>query len=184
MNQFLNQDAQETPLKRKVKVAEIVDDSPKTLNADAAECEAIKDLLDLVALGHLDFTYSLRHGERGRVHLSGRLKADAVQACVVTLEPVPAVIDAPVEMEFWPAPLIADLEKRAEDPSQAGLIDWPEVIDDSVIDLGSVVYETLATSLDPYPRRAGADFQWSQGDLEEQMRKNGPFAGLKRLKDS
>ncbi len=48
--------------------------------------------------------------------------------------------------------------------------------------LGPVVYETLATSLDPYPKSAGASFQWSQDGPEEH--ENGPFAGLKRLKDS
>ena len=184
MNQALNQDAQGAPLTKKVKISEIDADTSKTLAVDAAECEAIKSHLDLLALENLDFTYSLRLGAGGRVHVSGRLKAEAVQTCVVTLEPVPAVIDVPVETEFWPASMIADLEKKAEDPSQAGLIDWPEAIEDEQIDLGPMVYGTLATSLEPYPRKTGASFHWSQGDLEEQMRENGPFAGLKRLKDS
>ena len=184
MNQPLDRDRQGGPLTRKVKISEIDADTSKMLNVDAAEREAIKSLLDLLALENLDFTYSLRHGERGRVHVSGRLRAEAVQACVVTLEPVPAVIDVPVETEFWPASMIADLEKKAEDPSQVGLIDWPEAIDDGAIDLGAMVYEILATSLEPYPRKTDASFRSSQGDQEEQIRENGPFAGLKRLKDS
>lgn len=184
MNQTPNQDAQGAPLTRKVKVSEIEPDLAETIAVNAAESEAIKSLLDLEALENLTFTYTLRPGAGGRVHVSGRLKAEAVQTCVLTLKPVPAAIDVPVEMEFWPSAMIADLEKKAEDPSQAGLIDWPEAIDGAHIDLGPVVYETLATSLDPYPRSAGASFDWSQEESEQQMRENSPFAGLKRLKDS
>ena len=184
MNQPPNQDEQGAPLTRKVKVSEIEADMSKTIEVNAAECQAIKSLLDLLALENLDFTYSLCHGAGGQVHVSGRLKAEAIQTCVVTLEPVPAAIDIPVEMDFWPPSMIADLEKKADDPSQLGLIDWPEAIDEQQIDLGPVVYGTLATSLEPYPRKTGASFDWSENDSEEQIRENGPFAGLKRLKDS
>ncbi len=182
MNRALNQDVQGAPLSRKVKVSEIEPDLSKTIAVTAAEREAIKSLLDLRSLENFAFTYALRHGAGGRVHVSGHLKAEATQTCVMTLDPVPAVIDVPIEIEFWPPAMISDLEKKTEDPSQVGLIDWPEAIDGEQMDLGPVVYETLATSLDPYPKSAGASFQWSQDGPEEH--ENGPFAGLKRLKDS
>jgi len=79
---------------------------------------------------------------------------------------------------------IAALQKRAEDPSQAGEIDWPEAIEGDEIDLGPLVYETLATSLDPYPKKAEADFKWSNSEQSGETPKNNPFSVLKGLKSS
>ena len=183
MNRYRNQEPQSPPLTRRVRVSEIEDDVAKTIALTEAERGAIVDLLDLVALEDLGFDYRLRWGGGGRVHLSGRLKANATQTCVVTLEPVPASIDVPVELEFWPHALVEELEKKAEDPSHAGLVDWPEAIVDDTIDLGPVVYETFATSLDPYPKKEGASFQWSQGAAAPEASESSPFAALKQLKE-
>lgn len=182
MNHPANEQPQAPPLTRKIRVAEIEDNAQAALRVTEAERASIAELLDLVALHALGFHYRLRHGGGGRVHLSGRLTADATQTCVVTLEPVPASIDVPVEVEFWPQAFIEDLEKKAEDPSQSGLIDWPEPITDNTIDLGPVVYESFATALDPYPKKEGASFQWSQGASEAEDRESSPFAALKQLK--
>jgi uncharacterized metal-binding protein YceD (DUF177 family) len=185
MNHPVNQEPETPPLIRKLRVSEIADNVGATLSATEAERAAIAGLLDLVGLESLNFDYRLRRGGGGRVHLSGRLTADATQTCVVTLEPVPAPIDVPVEVEFWPERLIADLEKKAADPSHTGLIDWPEAIADDTIDLGPVVYESFATALDPYPKKEGASFQWSQDGSEQEAqeaRESGPFAALKQLK--
>ncbi len=114
---------------------QIEPDLSKTIAVTAAEREAIKNLLDLRSLENFAFTYALRHGAGGRVHVSGHLKAEATQTCVVTLNPVPAVIDVPIEIEFWPPAMISDLEKKTEDQSQEGLIDWPEAIDGEQMDL-------------------------------------------------
>lgn len=183
MNQSANEPPQDPPITRKTRVSEIEDNAEATVSATEAERAVIEDLLDLVALDSLGFEYRLQRGPGGKVHLSGRLTADAKQTCVVTLEPVPAVIDVPVEMDFWPERLIEDLEKRAEDPSQSGLMDWPEPIKDGTIDLGTVVYESFATALDPYPKKEGASFRWSQNQSEAEDRESGPFAALKQLKE-
>jgi len=54
---------------------------------------------------------------------------------------------------------------------------------DGRIDLGPVIYETLATALEPYPKREGVSFDWSQGPSEEAgSAKSGPFAALAALK--
>jgi len=183
MNQPTNQESQDPPLTRKVRVSEIQDDVAKTIAVTDTERAEIADLLDLVTLDQIGFDYRLRRGGGGRVHLSGRLKADATQTCVVTLDPVPAVIDIPVEVDFWPRPLIENLMKKAEDPSQSGLLDWPEAITDDTIDLGRVVYETFATSLDPYPKKEGASLESLQGAPEQEVRESSPFAALKQLKE-
>ena len=183
MTRSVNEDLQPPPLTRKIKLADAVDGIEKTIGIDESERAAIMDLLDLRALDGLEFNYRLRQGSGRRVHLSGRLQADVVQTCVVTLEPVPARIDTPMEAEFWPPEKISALQERVDDAAQTDEMDWPEPIEDDAIDLGPLIYETLATSLDPYPKKPGARFEWSEGDPEEQTPQNGPFAALKSLKN-
>jgi len=178
----MNQELEGPPLTRKIRVAEIEENAEQAIVLTEAERATIKALLELVELEDLRFGYRLRSGAGGRVHLSGHLKAEAIQTCVVSLEPVPVTIDMPVDIEFWPAPLIEDLERKAEDPSQAGLLDWPESMSDGTIDLGPIVYETLATALNPYPKKDGASFQWSQAERDAEAPESGPFEALKQLK--
>ena len=119
----------------------------------------------------------------GRLRLTGQLQADVTQTCVVTLEPVDAQLEVPVEVEFWPAALVEEMERNAEESGNHGLLDWPEAVVDGRIDLGPVIYETLATALDPYPKRPGISFDWSQGHPEAAGEgKSGPFAALAALK--
>lgn len=171
------------PLSREVRVTDIEDDAAETIAITEPERTAIIGLLELEALPRLSFDYSLRRRDNGKVHLSGRLRADATQTCVVTLEPVEATVDVSVELEFWPAPLIAKLEGKAEDLSPSGLFDWPEPITDDTVDLGPAVYESLATALDPYPKKPGASFDSSHGASDLDASKSGPFAALKQLKE-
>jgi uncharacterized metal-binding protein YceD (DUF177 family) len=184
MTQSLNGEGQTAPLTRKVKLATVDPSSERSMEIDEEERLAIMRLLDLRDLSNARLDYRLRQTSGKRVHLIGRLRADVVQTCVVTLEPVPAQIDIPVDVEFWPPEKIDALQRRAEDPSQAAVIDWPEPIDGDAIDLGPLVYETLATALDPYPKKTGARFQWSDAKDPAEMPKNNPFAVLKGLKKS
>jgi hypothetical protein len=98
---------------------------------------------------------------------------------------VPQALDVPIEVAFWPPSQIRDMEKAAaEDPVSQGILDWPEWIIDGKIDLGPVLYEGLATALDPYPRAEGVNFAWAdpEGEEEGPAAPSGPFAALGRLK--
>ena len=113
-----------------------------------------------------------------KVRANGRLKAALDQACVATGEPVPAHIDEPFELLFVPEPKVGGRMKRSN---------WAEADldtmfhDGSAIDLGSAIADTLALSLDPYPRSAGADAALKEaGVLSEE--EAGPFAALAALK--
>jgi uncharacterized metal-binding protein YceD (DUF177 family) len=170
-------DANTLPLSRSLRIDDIQEEAGE-ISATEAEKTAIAVLLDLKALDTLTFTYRLRQGGNGRLHLSGRLNARVTQTCVVTLEPIQADLDVPVEAEFWPQELIDSLENRTETHDA---LDWPEPIKDGKIDLGPLIYETLATSLNPYPKRKGASFDWSQ-EQGEGPSGIGPFAALEALK--
>ena len=172
------------PFKRHVKTDDIGDGEKSLIEADAAERQAIAAMLDLVALDRLGFACRLRRHGGGRIGLKGTLQATAIQACVLSLEPVECRLEVPVEAEFWPLAMIEQLEARAEDPNAHPLRDWPEPIVDGKIDLGSLIYETFATALDPYPKREGASLAWQESETSDAGRDaaKGPFAKLALLK--
>jgi len=178
----MNDEVERPSLSRQFRLDAIRDGVSGTIEATEAERAAICRLLELKGLGTLALTYRLFHTGADRLRLKGQLKAGVTQTCVVSLDPVPAQIDVPVEAEFWPAAMIAaEVKREAEGGST--LADWPEPIKDGRIDLGPLIYETLATSLDPYPKRDGVSFEWSQGaEAPGPERKSSPFAALDRLK--
>ena len=102
------------------------------------------------------------------------------QSCVVTGEPVSARIDEPFTFIFIPAPDSA----RPDEEVELGEEDCDTVFyDGAAIDLGSAIADTLALSVDPYPRSASADAALREaGVLSEEQA--GPFAALAALKKS
>jgi uncharacterized metal-binding protein YceD (DUF177 family) len=180
----MQNDADRAPLSRPLKVEEIEEATTGEIAATADEMAAIARMLDLVALHSLAFNYRLVRAGEDRLHLSGRLNAQVTQTCVVSLDPVVTSLDVPVEADFWPAPLLETLhERNIGEAGNVASFDWPEAITDGKIDLGSLVYETLATALDPYPKREGASFAWPQDPTQTAPTgQTGPFAALATLK--
>jgi uncharacterized metal-binding protein YceD (DUF177 family) len=110
-----------------------------------------------------------------RLHMS----AAATQQCVVTLAPVPALIDEEILRRFVPEdaqsgqpPGTVEIGPTDEDPA--------EPLTGEAIDLGPVLSEHFILSLDPYPRAPGAELEAEEiGDRLE----GSPFAVLRGLKD-
>jgi uncharacterized metal-binding protein YceD (DUF177 family) len=172
------------PLVRTLRVDEFKEGEERAIEVNRAERDAIAALLDLRALDRLTFTFRLHRRGQGRLALQGTLAAAVTQTCVVSLEPVESTLDVPVEVEFWPVPMIDDLAASPDEAASHGTLDWPEPIEGGKIDLGPVIYETLATALDPYPKREGVSFEWSEAPSTgaEPEQAESPFAALKRLK--
>jgi uncharacterized protein len=112
----MSHDTDRPPLSRLLRVDEIRDGAHGEIEATQPELAAIAKLLDLRRVKELSFAYRLSHGGGERLRLEGRLTAAVTQTCVVSLEPVEASLDVPVEAEFWPVSLIDQLEQSAEDP--------------------------------------------------------------------
>lgn len=112
---------------------------------------ALAMALDLQALHRLDFQGEITPVGRNDFALVGRLEAEAVQSCVVSLAPVPAKIAEDVRRTF-----VQDLDQPEGDeieiPEDDSLEPLPEVID-----LIDVAREALALALPPYPRAPGAE---------------------------
>jgi uncharacterized metal-binding protein YceD (DUF177 family) len=146
------------------------------LVADDEERKAIADRLGLDNLERLEAHASLsRDGDRIRAR--GRLAAALNQRCVVTGDPVPAHVDEAFEILFTPEP-----EVGGDEEIELGAEDCDVVFHDGAsIDLGAAIADTLALSLDPYPRSASAEAVLKEaGVLSEE--EAGPFAALAQLK--
>ena len=111
----------------------------------------------------------------GKFKVTGRLQAEAVQASVVDLSPVPASIDETFSVEFWPRDLIEDRSEEAVSIE----VDPPEAVVEGRIAIGEFLCELFSVSLDPYPRNADDMFSWEPAEKEPRVT---PFAELARLR--
>jgi uncharacterized metal-binding protein YceD (DUF177 family) len=127
--------------------------------ADSAERRALARRFDLLELGALSATGRLeRRFPGGEIWFQGSFEAEVVQACVVSLEPVPATIRQPIE-RGW-RKLAAPLEPGAAAARpELWLVEADELepVTGRTIDLGEAVAEELALALEPYPRAADAE---------------------------
>lgn len=149
-----------------------------SIEATAAEREALAGRFGLLALDALSADAALRR-EGDLVLAEGRIKASVAQACVASGVAVPAMIDEAFSLRFVPEgkETAEEIELDVED---FDTIDYAG----GSIDLGEAVAETLALSLDPFPRAPEADAVLkAAGVLSEDEVVSGPFAALKGLKD-
>ena len=161
----------------RLKIASVRDGERLHLVADEAERRAIAERLGLEGLERFEANVALsREGER--VGAKGRILARLDQRCVVTGEPVPASVDEPFEVRFIPEPPPGRPDEEIElDADECDLV----FHDGAAVDLGSALADTLALSLDPYPRSAGAEATLKEaGVLSEE--EAGPFGALADLK--
>jgi hypothetical protein len=145
------------------------------------ELETVARALGLVACAGLEVSYTIAPAGQGRYTLSGMLRAEVVQTCVVSLDPVTNTIEEGFEAEFWPEKDIV--------PPRGGVLNLdeaadPEPIVAGQIAIGRTVFECLAQSLDPYPRKPGATLDWRAPTSEDSAggKPEGPFAVLANIK--
>lgn len=150
-----------------------------TRQATAPECAQIAEELDLLGCEALKAEFVLMPIGAGRYRMSGTLTARVTQSCVVTLEPVAQTIKEPFDLEFWPA---GSLPEMGEEEVEALALPDVEPIEHGWIQDGRVILELLASSLDPYPRKAGASLAWQDKADDAGGEAANPFAALKKLK--
>lgn len=149
------------------------------IEATSSERTLVAARLSLLGLERLQADCRICPGLAGLVRVECEWEADLIQACVVTLEPVRSQLSGhfstsylteSVEVSAGPEVLI---DPEAEDP--------PEALPAEGIDLGELVVQELAVTLDPYPRREGAGLPSRFGPPEGEQ-KASPFAALEVLK--
>ncbi len=160
-----------------LRLDQIRDGERLDLAADEAECRQIARRLGLPSLERLEAHVTLsRTG--AIVRAEGRLLASVDQHCVVTGDPVAAHVDEPFALLFMPEPPTG----RPDEEVELGEVDCDTLFHDgAVIDLGSALADTLALSLDPYPRSASAEAALREAGVMTQEQAS-PFAVLAGLK--
>ena len=158
------------PLSEIVRVNQIGAGLSRTLTPDADIRKKIARELDLVSLDVFESDMNLTPAGAGW-RLSGRIRAEAVQSCSLTLEPLPATIDQTFALDLAEGvESTPDVEVTIDD-------DAPDPVEDGKIDLGQYAVEQLALSLDPFPRKPGAEFVQPPEPNEIN-----PFAVLKQFR--
>jgi uncharacterized metal-binding protein YceD (DUF177 family) len=160
-----------------LRLDQIRDGARLDLIADDAERSAVARRLRLSSLDRLEAHAALtRTGDV--IRAEGRIVAALDQSCVVTGDPVAAHVDEHFAILFVPEPPVAVPDEEVE----LGQGDLDVVFHDgAAIDLGGAIADTLALSLDPYPRSASAEAALREAGVmtEEQV---SPFAVLAKLR--
>jgi len=149
------------------------------LAASAEECGLLARRFELIDLTRLEGDVRVVPVEGTDViHVSGHLSADVVQSCVVTLDPVPATVEADFDRLFSDD-VPDEVEGEVEIDPEA---DAPEPLVGGMLDLGEMLAEELSLALEPYPRSPEADrlLAEQQDDLSDSQRS--AFAALGPLR--
>jgi uncharacterized metal-binding protein YceD (DUF177 family) len=140
-----------------------------TAEANAAECAALAQRMNLPAVLSLVCEFRLERDIAGDLLAYGRLTARVVQTCVVSLEDFNATIEERFTLRCVPD----GKESDDIDPEAPDEISYA----DGILDLGEAAAEQLALALDPYPRAPGAVLPEVPDEPAEQ-----PFDGLGALR--
>jgi uncharacterized metal-binding protein YceD (DUF177 family) len=152
------------------------------ITATDKERAGLAERFGLLSLDSLTASFTLKRARKDLVRVKGHVTAELAQACVVTLDPVPARIDERFEVDFLEGvqPAVTDLELDAE------AAEAPEPAPDGWIDLGELAAEQLGLAMDPYPRKpdAAVPAEWKAEPAAEPVadERPNPFALLEKLK--
>ncbi|MEG3181504.1 YceD family protein [Sphingomonas sp. LT1P40] len=150
-------------------------DRSVAVDADEGERKALARRFGLIAIDRLHASGTIRQDATGIV-MRGHLSGAVVQACSISGDPVPAIVEEDFSIRFVPE------AGAGEDEVELTADDCDTVFfAGSAIDVGEAVAETLALALDPFPRGPTADTALRDaGVLSEED--TGPFAALAALK--
>ena len=142
------------------------------IDCDESECAALAARYGFAAVARLSARLKVKRAGPGHWNVTGKLQAEVTQLCGVTGEPVPESVDFTIEERYC---------RACEEGTDIDVsLDGFEPLVDGAIDLGEVVAQTLAISVNPWPRSVDAPHSFAVGESEKEH----PFAGLAALKSS
>lgn len=164
--------------------------------AEAQFLKAIAERLEVLEVKSLSAEIRLTMQNGGHtLNVTGNFKAEIVQECIITLQPVAATLED--DFEAWyadhdkaiPFNRAKHNQKAIEEGDEVQILeekDDPEALIDGQVDLGEVVIQFLSLSVNPYPRAEGVVADGEPEPIEvtkplpatSTLRPN-PFAALK-----
>jgi uncharacterized metal-binding protein YceD (DUF177 family) len=147
------------------------------IEASAHERLALAARFGLLEIGALSARAQLSIGD-ARPLATGTIIAQVTQACVASGKPVAATLDLPFRLLFVDestALEAAEIEIRPDDLDEMPFAN-------GMLDLGEAVAQSMALSLDPFPRsREAAQVLRAAGVVPEGEEPRGAFAGLRDI---
>ncbi|CAN0403815.1 unnamed protein product [Discosporangium mesarthrocarpum] len=128
-----------------------IGDEPRQidLKANPDEKAALARRFGLISIESLEAHLVLAWLKPGWIlSVSGRISANVTQSCVISLDPVPAIIAEEV-----------DIVLARDSADTDGIVDPEDVetLEGDSLDIGEIAAEELSLSLDPYPRHPDLD---------------------------
>ena len=140
------------------------------IDCDETERAALATRFGFAAVAQLSARLKVKRAGPGHWNVTGRLQAEVAQLCGVTGEPVPESVDFTIEERYG---------RASEGGTDIDVtLDGFEPLVDGAIDLGEIVAQSLAISVNPWPRSVDAPHSFEAGESEKEH----PFAGLAALK--
>jgi Large ribosomal RNA subunit accumulation protein YceD len=141
---------------------------PVVIEADPRQRAALASEHELLSVESYRAELLVEPWKRNGVKVSGRVRADITQACIVTLDPVEAHIDESVDALFLPEQ--SKLGRQGFDGGGEILLDaegpdGPETFSGDAIDVGALAEQFFGLAIDPYPRKQGVSLD-AAGDAE------------------
>jgi hypothetical protein len=172
----------EAVFSRLVSLGEFAEPLVGRIEATAQEREQLARLFGIESLESFTFNYTLQPVGTDRAHLSGDIRAALTQLCIVTLEPVQETVEEAVSLDCRPEKQIGrEDDALAQEDPQGLPADPPAPIVNDRINVGALAGEILASAINPYPRKDGAEFAWEDPKDEAGVAFS-PFAQLAKLK--
>ena len=178
--------------------AQTVTTTPQKTRIAASEEErkALCARLGLNNISSLSADVTLYREKGSVIHVNGLMKANVMQACSITTDPVQTQIEETFEGWFADQDRIVMLAKARHErlgrmtDSEIPILDEsedPEPLVNGMIDIGELVVQHLSLAVDSFPRRRGLEdaeiVDVSAGDPAALVRRN-PFEALKNWKKS
>jgi hypothetical protein len=132
---------------------------PVWLEADDDQRAALAEDHRLLEVARFRIDAVVAPWQHAGIKVVGKVTAAITQACIVSLEPVPAEIDEAFEAVLVPE----DSRLARRGPVEGGELvldadgpDMPESFSGNHVDVGALGEEFFELALDPYPRAPGA----------------------------
>ena len=157
---------------------------PVAVTTDADQRRVLAEMHGLESVASFDADLLLEPWRRDGVRITGKVEAQIVQQCIVTLEPIETRVAEDIELLVVPE----EQERHTAASGQTEIVidaespDEPDTFSGNVLDVGAIAEEFFALALDPYPRAEGVHFETESGkDSAEDT--PSPFAKLAALRD-
>lgn len=160
------------------------------IEADKKERDAMRDFHELEDVKFFKADLQVVPWKKDGIRVRGKVQAEIVQACVVTLEPIETRIDTDIDTLFVPENsrlARLPLDENGELIISADGPDIPETFSGDKLDVGAIAEEFFELAVDPYPRKEGVEAAPPLvvdvgSDDEEDVKPANPFAALKDWK--